>query len=301
MTAPSPGTSALQRLARRRPIALFLGLVFGLGYPVMFLPLLADRGIIPGGSLPAKVGLDVERASALLLVLVILLPVTVLVTALEGGRPAVRTLVRRATRWRFGAAWWAVIVLALPVTTIALALLLGDTLRAPTLAVLGGELIGIVTALVVIQISEEAAWAGFLQTRLERQRGFYLAALLTAVPFAAIHMPLQVINGVTAPADLAAAFALLTAFGFVFRAFAGLVMRGTGNSVLAVAVAHTIFNRANNTDGIAADVLVGRQRQTAALIATVLVTVLLGIALRRRTTKEERGRLDALSGDLVTG
>jgi membrane protease YdiL (CAAX protease family) len=292
----APPQSAGRRLAQRHPIALFLALVFGLGYPLMFLPLLAHRGVIPGGSLPARVGLDVERASALLLVALALFPAALIVTALEGGRPAVRALLGRLAIWRFGPIWWTVVVLALPVTTIAIAALLGDTVKIPTLAIIGGELVGIAAGFFLINLWEETAWAGFFQTRVERRYPFYLAAFLTAVPFAAIHMPLQVINGVTAPTDLAVGFALLTTIGFVFRAMVGLVMRGTGNSLLAVGLMHTFFNRSNNSDGIAAALLEGGHRQVAALIATAAITVTLGVVLRGRTSREERARLDAATG-----
>lgn len=95
--------SPLRQFARRHPVTLYLLLVFGLGVPLMSLPVLAARGVIPGGSLPAAVGLDAERAAALLLTLGALLPAAVIVTALEGGRLAVAALFRRMAIWRIGA------------------------------------------------------------------------------------------------------------------------------------------------------------------------------------------------------
>ena len=292
-------STTFRRLASRHPVALYLTLVFGLGYPLMFAPMLAARGVIPGAALPGMVGLDTERAASLLLVWLALVPAALIVTWLEGGRPALRTLLRRAAIWRIGAGWWAFILLALPATTIVLALLLGDTFQPPTLATLAAELGGFAFGFLVVNLWEEIAWAGFMQTRLERRHNLYLAAVLTGIPFAAIHMPLQVINGVTAPLDLAIAFAALTTLSAVFRSLLGLVLRGTGNSLLAVAVLHTIFNRSNNTDGIAAKLLDGTHRQVAALVATLLVTVILGVMLRRRTRQDERARLDSASGDVL--
>lgn len=299
MTAARPVGApdfALRRLAQRSPIALFLALVFGLGYPLMFLPLLAARGIIPGADLPGKIGLDTEKASALLLVLLVLLPCTLIVTALEGGKPALAALLRRATTVRFGARWWAV-VFALPVITVLLGLALGDRLKPPTLLAVALELQGAAIGFFVVNLWEEIAWAGFLQTRLERRHNLYVAAALTAVPFALIHMPLQVINGVTDPVSLAVGFALLTVLGLVFRSMLGLLMRGAANSLLAVGLAHTMFNRSNNTEGVAALLLEGGNRQVAALVATVALTVVLGIALRKRTGTDERRRLDVANGE----
>ena len=72
----------------------------------------------------------------------------------------------------------------------------------------------------------------------------------------------------------------------VVRNYFGLVMRGTGGSLLAVGVAHTIFNRSNNSDGIAALLLEGDKRQGAALLATLLLAIALGVrhyrGLRRK-------------------
>jgi membrane protease YdiL (CAAX protease family) len=287
----------LRDLARRYPILLFLTLVFGIGVPLMLAPMLAARGIIPGGTLAAMVGVDTEFAASLLLVWLALFPAALIVSALEGGRPAVRALLRRATIWRIGAGWWALVLLALPATTVALALLLGDTFQPPTLATLGGELGGFLVGFLLFNLAEEIAWAGFLQTRLERRTNLYLAAALTAIPFAGIHLPLAVINGMTAPKDLAIHFVLLTILAVVLRSLLGLVLRGTANSLLAVAMLHTVFNRSNNTNGIAAKLLEGGHRQAAVLLATAVVTVILGVALRRRASRAERARLDAASGE----
>ena len=208
-------------------------------------------------------------------------------------------LLRRATSWRIGPLWWAIVLLAVPVTTIVVALAMGDGFRPPTAATMGAELAGILFGFVLANFGEEIAWAGFCQTRLERRHNLYLAAALTAIPFAAIHMPLQVINGNTSPLSLAGGFLALTVLGIVFRSMLGLALRGTRNSVLAVAVMHTMFNRSNNSDGVAAKLLDGTHRQIAALIATALVTVALGYFLRQRATRAERSRLDAADGEGV--
>ncbi|MGE0442092.1 MAG: lysostaphin resistance A-like protein [Gemmatimonadales bacterium] len=296
MSSAAAGPS-LRRFARERPITLFLLIVFGLGYPLMFVPILAHWGAEPLGTLPGGLELNTEVIASLALVLLVLLPAPLIVTGLEGGRPAMAALWRRATQWRFGLGWWALVLAALPLGTVLLALALGDTFRPPSLTGLADEFVAIVVALVLIQIIEETAWAGFLQTRLERRHGFYLAALLTAIPFAAIHMPLQVIYQGFDPRGMATTFGMLTAFAFVFRAYLGLVLRGAGNSVLAVALAHTMFNRSNNPGGIAADLLDGSHRVGAVLIMNVALVLVLGVALRKRTSRAERARLDAATDD----
>ena len=299
-TQPSTLLSGPRAVAARRPLALFLVLVFGSAYPLMALVILAQHGVIPGANLPALLGLDMERAASTLMLFGGLLPAALVVTALEGGSPALRALARRVFRWRMGLGWWLIAAAALPAATILLAWLMGDSLRMPSAGDLAGELVAGAIGFLLINVPEEAGWAGFLQTRLERRHGFLLAAALTALPFGAIHMPLQLINGNTTPGGLALAFALYLILGLVVRPLFGMALRGSGDSVLAAALLHTSFNRSNNIDGIAADVLAGPHRQLAALIATVLVTVVLGLSIRRKLTRAYRQELDARNGEEVT-
>ena len=119
------GTGGLVGLTRRFPLTVFLTLVFGLSYPLMSLAVMAQYGVIPGRSLPQLIGVDMERAASILLVLS-LVTATFLTTALHGGRPAVRVLLRRILRWRVPLVWWLVAVVALPTTTVFLAALFGD-------------------------------------------------------------------------------------------------------------------------------------------------------------------------------
>ena len=161
-------------------------------------------------------------------------------------------------RWRVGIGWWLVAVIALPLLTVIIAVLLGDASAVPSRNVLWRELLGIAIAFLLVNLWEETAWAGFLQPRLERRHNFFLAAALTAIPFAAIHMPLQVINGeVVPPWILPSASPCCSVLSVLFRSLFGMVMRGAANSLLLVGLTHTFFNRSNNTDGIAADLLPG--------------------------------------------
>jgi hypothetical protein len=79
-----------------------------------------------------------ERVAAGLSILV-LFPAALLITALEGGRPALRELFARMLRWRVGIVWWVFALLALPTTTVLLAVAFGDSLHLPGPRVLAGE------------------------------------------------------------------------------------------------------------------------------------------------------------------
>jgi uncharacterized protein len=144
-------------------------------------------------------------------------------------------------------------------------------------ALLRGALF-LVTAFLLIHLWEETVWAGFVQTRLEREHGVLVAALLTAVPFAAIHVPILLIGS---PAVLPALGGVL-ALGVGMRLLVGVFLRGTSGSLLVAGLVHAIYNACNNRGGLVDTLLAGADQNLAAPIALVLVTAAAAVVLRRR-------------------
>ena len=124
----------------------------------------------------------------------------------------------------------------------------------------------------VINIWEETAWTGVFQTRLEERHNWAVASAITAIPFAAIHLPLQFfLDQPVTLASLAAAFAVYLLLGLLVRPLLAVFRRGTRDSLLLVALLHSVFNRTNNQNGIAATLLEGDARQLTMLMAVVLL------------------------------
>jgi uncharacterized protein len=280
VTASNTDTHAvpgLRALAAKRPLTVFLVLVLGIGWPILALPGLAHNGLIPGGDLP-------EEPIALATVLLVLLPAALWVTAATDGRAGVRALLRRTVQWRFGPGWYAAILLGLPVIATALGLLTGGSLREVDwpAVLLNYAVLQVLPAVVIINLWEETAWAGFLQTRLEQRHGLIVAAMLTAVPFALVHVPLLF----AADEPVLAAAGVLLLVAVLHRLLFGLVLRGTAGSVLAVGLLHATFNATNNPeDGLLsrllAEVDTGWLTPAAAVVLTALLAV---VVLRRRST-----------------
>lgn len=293
MATPTPEPSALKRLVRRYPVTAFLVITIPVSLAVMSIPALAAYDVIPGRHLPGKIGLDLEETASLFLVLVLF--ATVLsVTRVVDGADGVRVLLRRMTRWHVPVLWWVFAVAAMPVGTIGLAVVLGDRAHVPTIGTLSAELGALLVAFLLANLGEEGTWAGFVQTRLERRHNFFLVALLTAVPFAIVHLPLRVITReATTAGELLSSFIVLVVFCLFFRTLIGTVTRGAANSVLLAAVTHTFFNRSNNADGIAADILTGPNQQSAATLTAASLTVILALVNRHRLTTAYRHTLDA--------
>jgi uncharacterized protein len=270
----STSGSRLLRVAARFPLATFLILGFSLAYALTLIWGLAYHGVIPGGGLAAVLNIAPDEVTGALVVLS-LFPAALFATWAASGRVGVRSLFRRAFHWRVNPGWWLTVLLGLPVLTVSLALLMGDQLRSIDVpSFLASQLMLLLVNFIVINLWEEVAWTGLFQTRLEERHNWLLAAVLTAIPFAAIHLPLQFFfDEPVTVASLAAAFGLYLVLGLLVRPMLAVFRRGTGDSLLLVGLLHSVFNRTNNENGIAATLLEGDPRQLAMLIAVVLLTV----------------------------
>jgi membrane protease YdiL (CAAX protease family) len=272
-SAPSPHgdleSTGLRGWLARRPLTGFLVIVLGLSWLLFAIPVLAFHGVIPGADLPVEV-------FALASTLLILLPMALWVTSITDGRAGVRALFTRVFRWRFGIGWWLVVLFGLPVIALLLGLIFGGSLQTAHLGpVLIKQLGSIVLAVVVINLWEETVWAGFFQTRLEARFNFVVAAVLTAVPFAGVHVPLLLLEDQVSALSILIGLAGLLILGVVVRLLMGVTMRGAADSVLAVGVLHQIFDASNNNGALVDSLLdgidAGNMTQLAAVVLTVLV------------------------------
>jgi uncharacterized protein len=262
---PAARPARSESLARRRPVATFLLLALGIGWPLLVVPAV--------GGLPFEPFL-------LGLVYVALLGSALVVTRCADGPGAIRRLLGRAVAWRVGVTRWAVVVLAMPVLTLAVAAASG-TLQDPgrsAMAAVGLYLFDIlVFGTLLLNLWEETAWGGFVQTRLMARHGLLVASLLTAVPFAAIHVPLLFETGWTW-SDVGGGLALLFGLAPVYRYLLGMHLLDTGGSVLVIAVQHASWNTAIRMDEV--------DGEWQAVVAVVLLTGL--VALHRRLRHPER-------------
>ncbi|MGY1712574.1 lysostaphin resistance A-like protein [Geodermatophilus sp. SYSU D00758] len=271
----------LRGWAARRPLTAFLALAFTFGGPVMSLAALTDHGVLPDGGLPGEIWIFAT-------LVLVMMPAALWVTSVTDGRAGVRALLGRTFRWRVSPLWWAVVLFAIPLATLALGVASGRSLQtSDLLGVLGDEILALVVALVLANLWEETVWAGFLQTRLEERHGLVRAAALTAVPFAAIHLPLQFVGDFSA-ASVAFGVGLLLAVSVLFRLMVGVVLRAAADSVLAVAVLHAVWNTSNNEDGLVDRLLSGGQPTVFAVAAVALLTASVALAVRPRLTRDAR-------------
>jgi uncharacterized protein len=229
-TTSGPAGERVRRvLVRCHPVVVFSLFAFGLGWP-----LLTVYTVTPFA----------HTTVGVLFTYVALLGPALLVTWWADGVAGVRALLRRLLVWRFSTARWLVVLLSMPALTVAAAGLSG-TLRTPDggWAAAGTAYLfaTVVTGALAVNLAEETAWAGVVQTRLTARHGLVRAALLTAPLFVAMHLPLQFEPGWTWGSVAEGVIALLVAAP-LFRYVVGDLLDTTGGSLLAVGLWHASFN-----------------------------------------------------------
>jgi uncharacterized protein len=267
--APFPAGSPLGaehrgNFARRYPLTMFLVLAFAIGVPGMVIPLLLGVPSAPG---------------LLWLVFVALLGSSLLVTGLADGRAGVRKLLSRVVLWRFSAWRWAIILFAVPVLTVALAAATG-TLTSPErgwAAEIGWYLFNtLIFGALSLNLWEETAWAGFAQSRWMARHGLLVGSLITAVFFAAIHVPLQ-FEGNPSGSRILASTGLVFLTALIARYLIGMHLLDTGGSILAAGVQHASWNAAQKLEAVE-----GGDWNWQMVTAVALLTLLLAVGRRIR-------------------
>jgi membrane protease YdiL (CAAX protease family) len=274
---------------RRHPVLSFAVLAIAPTWAIQFLFLAMGWELFP----------------AKLAELVVLLGAATLVTAVTAGRAGVRRLYSGALRWRMGFGWFATALLALPALTLAIAAVSGS-IRTPDGGWLKDALFYLFATLIfgalIGNVWEETAWAGFAQSRLIERKGLLRGSLLTAIPFALIHLPLAFeergMHGTTGR-DMAITWTVLIVSAPFLRYLLGMTLLGTGGSVLAVAILHASFN----ASGALASVHGWWPSYVALFVLVALmVAVRHVVALRQRPQArlEERGYASAGSVSTLT-
>ncbi len=209
----------------RHPLLAFFAWFFTVGQAFAFAPLLLDTGIprqffIIGSTL---VGL--------------LLP-SLVITRWVDGPQALRRMLRSYVDWRVPLRWYGLAVLAPTAAGLALAALLFGPPADWTTAVLSGFLVQLVLNFLPNNWAEEGVWTGFVQARLQAQRGPILAAVVTGPLFALQHVSLTIGNPPVVAIILMAGLMIVAV---PYRFITGLLWNRTG-SLFLLGILHAVGN-----------------------------------------------------------
>jgi uncharacterized protein len=250
-TRTSPG--GIGDLARRRPIVVLL--------TALLVPTYLAYAVVLLTGMPFMIGQVAQLA--------FMIAAPVLVSAWIGGRAAVRSVFAGLLRWRIGASRWVLVLFSLALVSLLVADVTGS-LDTPVdgwvnQALLYGLVLGY--GALSANLWEETVWSAFVQGRLMARHGLLTGSLLTAVPFAVIHLPLGFHDGLAAATakDVLITWGFMIALAPFLRYLIGMLLVDTGGSTLAAGLMHASMNAA-----VAMSVLGGGWQ---ALVALVVVTL----------------------------
>jgi uncharacterized protein len=275
-----PVSLLLRQWILRHPVLAFLLLTYTFAWGSMVPVLLSNQGL---GVVPIDLPVPLFQLVASYIGLA--LP-AFLVSAAIGGWEGVQDLVRRSLRWRVAVHWYLIALFVTLAGVLALALPFFGVAPAQQLAMRAERMFtillpGILVMFLTLNLPEEVAWTGFLQSHLQGRRGPLLASLLTAPAFALVHLPPYFIDGWVGEAGLSlsqipealVSVGVVAVFALFFRPLVMWLYNGSGSSVLIVALFHSAFNMTHSqmTPQLVSD-------PTAAALLPLVVIALVAIA-----------------------
>lgn len=238
-------------------------------------------------TVPAVMG--IETSPFLLVNQYVLMLGGAMLAARRTGPGGVRRLFSGLLHWRVGWRNWAIALVAMPVVTLAIALATG-TFVAPaegwtnlvtdylyTTFIFGG---------LFLNLAEETFWVGFVQRNLARRHGLLRGALLTAVPFAAIHIPLTFAQSSSARMTLIG-IAALVLVAPIMRYVLGRNDFVTGGSLATAIVFHAGFNATGKLSAV------DGEWQYAIALVVIALGLLLDDTVRSRSGQKRLYAQDA--------
>jgi len=188
-------------------------------------------------SVPLLTDLPVEPFVLMTTFLGLLLP-ALLLTRQSGA--STRALLRDTVRLPRPLVWLLPGALLLPAVTWSLAALAGVE-EGVDGALLVSLTVNVVSSVLIINLWEELAWAGFAQRRATARWGYVRGALVVAALFAAIHLPLAFYDAAGA-GTVAFNVVALAGSAVGLRLLIGAFDAWTAGSLLTVALLHASFN-----------------------------------------------------------
>jgi uncharacterized protein len=287
-TSSSPAASGgLVQTMRRHPLVSFFLLAYAVSW-ALWLPVLLFH--LPTSS-------EISHTPTIYILPGIAFGVTgsaFLMTALTQGNAGVRRLLQRFVLWRVGWQWYAVAILAIPLTEVLITLVLPggqDALRALSPAALLLYAAAYFSHFYFGPLFEEAGWRGFALPRLQHRYGPLVGTLILGFFWGVWHfflyLPIFLAGGDVVGGMLSAGTFLLTtiAMSFVFT----WVFNNTQGSILLAMLVH------GSVDGTTTYILVLADRHllsaTAAANIVGLANLLACIVLALLLIVFTRGRL----------
>ena len=268
-TTATPSRVATSTTKRAFPLRYFV-VVFAFTWSFWWLAVLEARGLISPLPVPAQaLGVFGPLAAAVVL------------TAREGGRAGLRSLLGRIARWRVAPVWYGVVLLGpvlLYLASMALEVILGGRPPGP------GALIGALPMVLVyaaymvvfVAIGEEVGWRGYALPALQARYGALVSSVILGTMWALWHLPLFFNPDLfysNLPFVLQLALQVLLAILFTW------VVNSTGGSVLLAILLHATINASGQLWKVMPEYSVEPASAAEAATATTHMNLLVAIVV----------------------
>jgi len=214
-----------------------------MGAWIALLPLLLDRhgvGFIPI-TLPDVVFFPLASILGTTLA-------SFVMTALTGGKAAVRQLLRRYILWRVGIQWYLVAIFGYVLLLFVSESLLLGTVSLHAFAqrwslIFTSYLPNVLLIVLVVQLFEEGGWSGFLLPRLQQKCGPLPGSIILAVLWSLWHLPTFFIKsglgaGYVPTSQVLPNLGLLVIYAIPLRILWTWIFNNTKGSILIAVLLH---------------------------------------------------------------
>lgn len=139
--------------------------------------------------------------------------------------------------------WWLLVpaALVIPVATVGVAALLGHASELSGTFLLNLALANVLSNLLIVNLWEEMAWAGFFQRRAAARWGYAGGAVVTALMFTGIHLPLSLYE-TDGAGDVVFNIAVMIGSAIGLRLLIGAFDAWGRGSILSLGLIHASFN-----------------------------------------------------------
>ena len=206
-----------------------------------------------------------------------------ILAAVEGGRSAVRELLRRVLIWRVGLGWWLFALLFPVIPAVATLYLAGAVGKHAVdwtgLAPVYSAIPGLLFLIVFAGLGEEFGWRGFAVPRLQSRHNALITSLIIGAFHSIWHTPLFFVEGViqhTMAQEVGFVPAFLGYSIFITAVAVQLtwLFNNTKGSVLLVAVFHGAINAWNGYIDIYRGQMAGIYAYTALMVVVSIIVVI---------------------------
>jgi membrane protease YdiL (CAAX protease family) len=219
-----------------RPLGTFLGVALPTGWVLLSLPLV----------------LDLPLAPFILATLFLGLVAPAVVLTRRDPSASVRQLLRDTVRLPRPA--WLLLSagLLIPVATVLAGRALGVAAELSGSFLASLALANVASSLLVVNLWEEMAWAGFVQRRATARWGYVGGAFVVGLMFTAVHLPLSLYDA-NDVGDVASNIGAMLVSGVGMRLLIGAFDVWGGGSILALGLIHATFNASSELIGPSSD------------------------------------------------